>query len=257
MTYYAEVLSVTPPRWRQASVVLAILLVHLALLQLLGRAPPVHREPPPRPLAVRLLETPAAVRPQLRPAVTPPLPQPVPPPVVQAPPQPAPVKQIKAAAAKPQPEPAPAPLLTAQAPSPSTLATPLTAPAAPPAEPRPHNEVASASRAKSLPVAPPAPAAHPEPVLAARFDADYLQNPKPVYPRMSIRLAETGKVLLRVRVSADGRPLLVEIEKGSGFSRLDQAAHAAVTQWRFIPARQGETPIEATVLVPLSFALDQ
>lgn len=102
------------------------------------------------------------------------------------------------------------------------------------------------------PPAAPAPAA----LVAARFDADYLQNPKPAYPAMSRRQGEEGKVVLRVRVSAQGTSRSVEIKQSSGFSRLDEAARAAVEQWRFIPARQGSEAVESSVLVPLNFTLD-
>ncbi len=99
-------------------------------------------------------------------------------------------------------------------------------------------------------------AAAPAPVFAARFDADYLQNPKPMYPPMSRRLGEEGKVVLRVRVSAQGASLGVEVKQSSGFPRLDEAARAAVEKWRFVPARQGGEAIESSVLVPLHFTLD-
>ena len=95
----------------------------------------------------------------------------------------------------------------------------------------------------------------PAPITAARFDADYLQNPMPIYPPMSRRLGEEGKVVLRVRVSAQGLPLSVEVSKSSGFPRLDEATRVAVERWRFVPARQGNEPIEASVLVPLNFTL--
>ncbi len=115
----------------------------------------------------------------------------------------------------------------------------------------------------SFAVAPqPAPVAAPAvqapvaaPITAARFDADYLQNPKPVYPPMSRRLGEEGKVVVRVRVSVQGLPLVVEVSKSSGFPRLDDAARAAVERWRFVPAKQGNEPVEASVLVPLNFTL--
>jgi len=101
----------------------------------------------------------------------------------------------------------------------------------------------------------PAPPA-PEPVIAARFDADYLHNPKPVYPPMSRRHGEEGKVVLRVRVSAQGTSLAVEIKQSSSHPQLDEAARLAVAQWRFIPARQGNETVESTVLVPLTFSLN-
>jgi protein TonB len=48
----------------------------------------------------------------------------------------------------------------------------------------------------------------------------------------------------------------VEIKQSSGFSRLDEAARAAVERWRFIPARQGSETVDSSVLVPLQFALE-
>lgn len=147
---------------------------------------------------------------------------------------------------KPLP-PSPAPRKAPLAPPPIMTATASAAPAssfavAPQPEPR---------AVESVP-APPAPA----PIVAARFDADYLQNPKPVYPAMSRRQGEEGKVVLRVRVSAQGASLAVEIKQSSGFTRLDEAARAAVERWRFVPARQGSEAVESTVLVPLHFSLD-
>lgn len=90
----------------------------------------------------------------------------------------------------------------------------------------------------------------------AGFDADYLHNPQPEYPRISRRMHETGRVMLRVQVSADGKPLQVEISKSSGFERLDRAAHDAVTRWKFIPARQGQQNITSWVVVPILFNLE-
>lgn len=102
----------------------------------------------------------------------------------------------------------------------------------------------------------PAPVTAPVAVTAARFDADYLHNPKPVYPHASRRLGEQGKVLLRVFVSAAGLAEKVEIKLGSGFARLDQAAEEAVSRWRFVPAKRGEQAIAAWVQVPIIFQLE-
>ena len=94
------------------------------------------------------------------------------------------------------------------------------------------------------------------PVTAARFDADYLRNPPPAYPAMSRRLREEGRVLLLVRVSPQGHAESVQVRQTSGFERLDEAGLAAVRQWRFVPARRGDEPVAATVLVPLEFKLE-
>jgi protein TonB len=47
----------------------------------------------------------------------------------------------------------------------------------------------------------------------------------------------------------------VELRESSGHPRLDDAAAAAVRRWRFVPARRGEQPVGAWVLVPISFNL--
>ncbi|MDE0853533.1 MAG: energy transducer TonB, partial [Nevskia sp.] len=79
----------------------------------------------------------------------------------------------------------------------------------------------------------------------------------PDYPHLSRRLKESGTVLLRVLVSAEGRPGQIELNQSSGYVRLDQAAIEAVRQWRFVAAKQGEQAVSAWVIVPINFQLDQ
>lgn len=141
-----------------------------------------------------------------------------------------------------RPEP-PARVLAMSTPAPESAAAPvfLVAPAPAP-----------------VPVAvPPAPTfTAPTLITAARFDAAYLNNPKPVYPNASRRLGEEGRVVLRVHVDPDGRPGEIEIRTSSGFPRLDAAAYEAVSRWRFVPARRGDEPIAAWVAVPITFNLE-
>lgn len=151
-----------------------------------------------------------------------------------------PARESPAVARKAPPTPS-APLLTAAATAPATTFAVAAAAAAAPAE-------EAAGSAASAPAA--------APMIAARFDADYLRNPSPTYPAASRRLGEEGRVLLRIKVSAQGLPLRVEIKQSSGFQRLDDAARAAVERWRFIPARQGGEAVESSVLVPLQFTLN-
>lgn len=94
-----------------------------------------------------------------------------------------------------------------------------------------------------------------EATLPPRFDADYLSNPSPRYPPLSRKLAETGRVLLRVQVSAKGDALAVQLQRSSGFERLDKSALEAVADWRFVPARQGQQAVMAWVIVPIVFSL--
>jgi protein TonB len=132
-----------------------------------------------------------------------------------------------------------------------------------PAAPEPQPVAVAPAAEPSAPVAaqvaaPQAPAPQPvvpEPVVKARFDADYLTNPKPPYPRQSRRLGEEGVVRLRVHVGTDGQVLEVEIKTGSGYPRLDQSALETVARWRFVPARRGTTPVASWVVVPIVFSL--
>lgn len=118
---------------------------------------------------------------------------------------------------------------------------------------------------EKLPPAPPAPApvvaaAEPAPVQAPvleppRADMAYLNNPAPSYPAVSKRAGEQGRVLLRVRVDAQGQVEKVEVQATSGFARLDEAALSAVRRWRFVPARQGDRAIAGWAVVPVAFSL--
>lgn len=125
------------------------------------------------------------------------------------------------------------------------------APARTLSEPSPSKEVvASASPGPVTDETPPASS-----ITLPRFNADYLKNPPPVYPALSRRLGEQGHVMLRALVRADGLPETIAIHHSSGSSRLDRAALEAVRRWRFVPARRGDTPVAAPVLIPISFIL--
>ena len=94
------------------------------------------------------------------------------------------------------------------------------------------------------------------PVIAPRFDVEYLHNPRPAYPRIARRLGEHGRVTLQVFVTSDGHPAKVEVNTSSGYTRLDRAALEAVQKWEFVPARRGEQAVGAWVLVPITFVLE-
>jgi TonB family protein len=86
-----------------------------------------------------------------------------------------------------------------------------------------------------------------------RFDA----ATPPRYPENSLRLREVGEVLMRVEVSAEGRPKSVAIERSNAGERLEKAAMAAVKKWTFIPESVGGRPVPATVLAPVNFCIDR
>jgi protein TonB len=181
-------------------------------------------EPPPPPP-----KPPEPVKPPEPPKLTPPpkTPQPVltPPPTPQPP-----------APATPEP--------------PAVLAAPTAAPtapavqAAPPAPPPP------------APPAPPPPPAAPAKVEMPSSKADYLHNPPPDYPRMSKRLGEQGKVVLKVLIGTDGAPQKVELVTSSGFERLDKSALDAAMRWRYVPGKRGGVAEAMWYQVPIQFTLE-
>jgi protein TonB len=94
-----------------------------------------------------------------------------------------------------------------------------------------------------------------EPFIEADINADYAENPKPNYPSIARGMGWQGKVMLRVQVSDQGLSDAVEIERSSGYDILDESALEAIKQWRFTPAKRGETPITSSVIVPIIFTL--
>lgn len=154
---------------------------------------------------------------------------------LEIPPSPKPVAKPKATALAPLPVIA----APAEAPSPVVVSPPQMQPS-PPAEPHPRVVAAT----QPVPVSPPV------------FNADYLHNPPPAYPPLSRRLGEEGRVILRVLVNAAGRADEVQVGTSSGHARLDDAARETVRAWRFIPAKRGEEPVTAWVLIPISFRLE-
>lgn len=85
--------------------------------------------------------------------------------------------------------------------------------------------------------------------------ADYLNNPAPPYPPISKRLREQGRVLLRVLVGVDGVPERVELQRSSGYERLDEVAIKTVRLWKFVAGKRGGVAEAMWVNVPMVFEL--
>jgi len=145
------------------------------------------------------------------------------------------------------------------APAPAALATTAAAEATPSATspPLPDRQRASESALPERTVAASAaqPAASGPAQSEPRFDAAYLQNPAPAYPPQARRAREEGTVILQVFVAPDGLPGRIEIALSAGAERLDQAALAAVRQWKFVPAMRNQEAIGAWVRIPIVFSL--
>lgn len=99
----------------------------------------------------------------------------------------------------------------------------------------------------------PAPAAEPEPIVPPRADAAFLGNPAPVYPQLSKRMREQGRVLLDVYILVDGTVGRIRLKRSSGHARLDESALEAVRQWRYLPAHRGDEAIPFSHVQPIDF----
>ncbi|WP_174906483.1 energy transducer TonB [Burkholderia diffusa] len=214
-----------PGAWRvTGGIALAVTALHAGVALLAARAPAAPPVQPPRPLPMTVELT--------RPPE--PLPQAVhqPPPVV-------PPKPLKQAPTPPKPRAA-----VAHA-APALTAAPQTT-----------REVAPATAAPAI-ATPAAPAAQAAPVreTAPIGDAAYLRNPAPDYPAFAQDQGWEGRVVLRVRVLANGTPDSVEVRTSSGRRMLDNAAVAAVKRWTFVPAKRGDEAVDGWVNVPIDFKL--
>ena len=177
----------------------------------------------------------------------PPPPPPPPEPKVEPPPPPPPVPRRRAPPPKPAPAPRPTPRpQPVPQPEPQPLAVQNAEPAAP-----------VAATAPPPPPAPPPPApAAPVEVLPS-LHAAYLHNPPPVYPAMSRRLGETGRVIVRVLIGPDGHAQDARISHSSGFDRLDRLAlETARDRWRYVPGTRNGVPEAMWFDVPFNFVLE-
>lgn len=101
----------------------------------------------------------------------------------------------------------------------------------------------------------------PEALIATKVElpsssAEYLHNPKPVYPNISKRRGEQGMVLVSVLIGIDGTAQDAKVKTSSGFELLDQAALNTVKNWRYVPGKRGGLPEAMWFNVPINFVLE-
>jgi protein TonB len=162
------------------------------------------------------------------------------------PPKPAPPaapKLVSVATVRPPPRVVVPPTPIVQVPVQNTIT------ASPPAAP-----VASEAPAAPMVVAvPPAPpAAGPKTISSG---VEYIQAPQPVYPTMSKRMGEQGKVVLLILVNEKGMPDQVKVQSSSGSTRLDEAGRQAALRAVFKPHVEDGRAVSVYVIVPLTFQL--
>ena len=98
----------------------------------------------------------------------------------------------------------------------------------------------------------------PERLASASTDreATALQMVAPVYPKDAFDRSISGKVVLRVRVGADGRPADVRVTSATVPGVFDEAALQAARQWTFQPALKDGRAVATNLQVPVTFSLN-
>ncbi len=169
-----------------------------------------------------------------------------------------PVEAILLTDSKPDIPPPPAPKLPPppkNLPPPPAYVPPVEAPVVPSA-PAP-NAIAAVS-ATPQPPAPPAvaPAAVKSESIRTSAVVNSANCEKPEYPSASRRMEEEGTVSLRFLIGPDGKVLQSEIEKSSGYKRLDEAARAGLSRCQFKPATVDGKPEQAWASMKYTWRLE-
>jgi protein TonB len=102
-------------------------------------------------------------------------------------------------------------------------------------------------------VAPPAPVSSAPKTITS--GVEYIQAPQPVYPAMSRKMGEQGKVILLVLINENGKPGQVKIQTSSGSARLDEAGRQAALRAVYKPYLEDGHAVAVYVIVPLNFQL--
>lgn len=168
------------------------------------------------------------------------------------------VKPLEPPPPPPKPQEHVKPPLAAAMPVPVAAPLPQAIPDAAPVPTAITGTTAVQAAAPRLLAAPPeaAPAAAVQKVELPSSDADYLHNPKPLYPPLSKRRNEQGKVVVHVLIGVDGTAQKADIKASSGFERLDKAALETVLSWRYVPGKRAGVPEPMWFNVPINFVLE-
>jgi periplasmic protein TonB len=79
----------------------------------------------------------------------------------------------------------------------------------------------------------------------------------PEYPTMARRTGKVGRVVLRILITKTGQVAQVKVIQGPGTGLgFEEAAVAAVKQWRFSPPTVHGTPVDVWADLPIRFTLD-
>jgi protein TonB len=219
-----------------ATAVVAVIHVTLLAVIMTLRHEPVQPTLESHVMTAQLLPPAPLAAPVAMESIAPPPPKPVPPAHTKPKVQPKPT---------PSPKPTPTPLPQAAAPSPTPIESPAPTPPAPAAPATPPAEAAPAIGRQTMEISAPKNVAHLDCNIA-----------RPDYPTLSKRRGETGTAYVKFVVGLTGKLENIELKKSSGFSRLDDAALAAVRASACKPYLENGQPIRAAYTQPYDFNLN-
>jgi periplasmic protein TonB len=110
--------------------------------------------------------------------------------------------------------------------------------------PAPANAIAAVSNVPAPVPAPLPPPAAAIPMRVAPVIHAASQCEKPEYPSASRRMEEEGVVQLLFLIGVDGRVIQSQVEKSSGYNRLDEAARSALSRCVFKPGTLDGKPAQ-------------
>lgn len=94
-------------------------------------------------------------------------------------------------------------------------------------------------------------------IVGAAYDPRFANALQPPYPAAEQRAGNSGRVVLRVLIGADGRVKQVERIAAASDAFFAAAERQALTKWRFKPATSDGTPIEQWKTMSLRFVLQE
>lgn len=222
-------------RWKSAALAIAVsALLHGGIWSVWMRLKPqpAIQDTPVQVIEAALVDAKPAAPPQ------PPAETAKPPPKLEKPPEKPALKP--AVKPKPKPKPLPRPVQQTRAEPETEIApapAPSTAAVVPPTE----------APIKAAPVS--------APVVEASYRAPGLNNPPTRYPRLALERGWEGAVVVRVHVLPSGGAGEIKLERSSGHDLLDEATIEQVRNWRFAPARRGDSAIDSWVVIPIDYKL--
>jgi protein TonB len=145
-------------------------------------------------------------------------------------------------------------VLMSEAPPPAPTPPPKTPPPKTPAPPPP--APTSTAPAITQTAAPPAAAPQAPAIRMGAVIQAGAHCAKPDYPSASRRLEEEGTVTLKFLIGADGKVLQADVEKSSGFTRLDEAARNALSKCQFRPGTVDGKPEQSWASIKYTWRLE-